>query len=396
MIIKNIEIEGVGGIANNLKLLFDPQVNIICGQNGVGKTTIIETIAHFFSTNNSTNISTNILKKNVNNKIGKVGATIEDKGQEIYNSFNIDEFSAIESSFLRFSNYSDLSFASRVISLKTIRTFDYQKLNNIGRDPERDEYYNSEYIIKGTHFGDIKNWLIGRYLFSPHKDSLTEEELHNLEIAKKCFSILNPNFSFNRIIANTFDIMVNTPSGEIYYEYLSSGFKSTLSILFGIIKEIEFRKNNQKVDEFDGIILIDEVELHLHPEWQERIMGILTEVFPKVQFFVTTHSPHILQNAEANQIIPLYFDEDNQVCVRDISNYEYGFQGWTIEEILTDIMGMKTLRTELYTKKMKEFEKSVDEENYEKAKEVYNFLNKILHPNSELRKLLEIQLIRAR
>lgn len=120
--------------------------------------------------------------------------------------------------------------------------------------------------------------------------------------------------------------MVNTPSGEIYYEYLSSGFKSTLSILFGIIKEIEFRNNHEKVDEFDGIVLIDEVELHLHPEWQERIMGILTEVFPKVQFFVTTHSPHILQNAEANQIIPLYFDEDNQVCVRDISNYEYGFQ----------------------------------------------------------------------
>lgn len=322
MIIKNIEIEGVGGIANNLKLCFAPKVNIICGQNCIGKTTTIETIAHFFSTNGSTNV----LKKNVNSKIGKVSATVEYKGQEICNSFDIDKFSAIEVSSLSFSNYRDSSFTNRVISLKTIRTFDYQRLNNIGRDPERDDYNNSGYIIKGTHFGDIKNWFINRYLFSPHKNSLTEEELHNLEIAKKCFSILNPNFSFNRIIANTFDIMVNTPSGEIYYEYLSSGFKSTLSILFGIIKEIEFRNNHEKVDEFDGIVLIDEVELHLHPEWQERIMGILTEVFPKVQFFVTTHSPHILQNAEANQIIPLYFDEDNQVCVRDISNYEYGFQ----------------------------------------------------------------------
>lgn len=390
MIIKNIEIEGVGGIANNLKLFFNPQVNIICGQNGVGKTTILEAITNSFLRGGYQTT----IKRNVKCEKAEILTNIENEGNDKEIKVSFDNYFPLEYTKFNTTSYND-HLLRKIISLKISRLFDYKELKSINRDPDR-TYYMDEHMIKGIPINDLKDWFVNRFLYSAHNDALTSAQLYNFEKAKKCFSILNSNFIFKTVNASSNDIMLNTPSGEIYYEYLSSGFKSTLSILFGIIKEIEFRNNNQKVDEFDGIILIDEVELHLHPEWQERIMGILTEVFPKVQFFVTTHSPHILQNAEANQIIPLYFDEDNQVYVRDISNYEYGFQGWTIEEILTDIMGMKTLRTELYTQKMKEFEKAVDEENYEKAKKVYIFLNKILHPNSELRKLLEIQLIRAR
>ncbi|MEK5761019.1 AAA family ATPase, partial [Acinetobacter variabilis] len=68
----------------------------------------------------------------------------------------------------------------------------------------------------------------------------------------------------------------------MFYEYLSSGFKSIISILFGIIKDIElrFKEPYCNAKDFDGIILIDEVELHLHPEWQEKASSILKKVFP--------------------------------------------------------------------------------------------------------------------
>ena len=126
----------------------------------------------------------------------------------------------------------------------------------------------------------------------------------------------------------TNDIMVNTPQGEIYFEYLSSGFKSIIYLLFSTIKEIEFRFKEQNVlaKEFDGIILIDEVEIHLHPEWQEKIISILKDAFPCAQFIVTTHSPHVIQTAEPNQVIALQLQDDNDISIRtDLKTSKYGF-----------------------------------------------------------------------
>ncbi|ATA91359.1 recombinase RecF [Capnocytophaga canimorsus] len=395
MIVKEINIDGIGGISNSLKLSFHPQVNIICGRNGIGKTTILEAVAQITI---SGTYYDSILKKNVDCEKGTIHSTIEDDGEPIETNTDIAEFSPTEGTNLKTQIYHQklYSLSKKIISFKTFRTFNYKNLKSICKDPERHEnYINSQYAAQGIPLNDIKDWFVNRYLYHPHPNALSDAQTYNFEKAKECFSILNPSFSFSRVEASSNDVMVNTPNGEIYYEYLSSGFKSTLSILLGIMKEIEYRNKDQKVDDFDGIILIDEVELHLHPEWQEKIMEILTKVFPKVQFFVTTHSPHIIQNAEANQIIALYFDEKNNICQKDVSDYEYGFKGWTIEEILTDVMGMQTLRTELFTEKLKEFGIAVDEENYEKAKEIYNFLKKILHPQNELRKLLELQLIAA-
>ncbi|WP_170936180.1 AAA family ATPase, partial [Escherichia coli] len=83
---------------------------------------------------------------------------------------------------------------------------------------------------------------------------------------------------------------MNTPNGEIWYEYLSSGFKSCMAIIIGIIKEIELRfiKEDIYAADFDGVIIIDEIEMHLHPDWQARITEVMTTMFPQTQFIVTT------------------------------------------------------------------------------------------------------------
>ena len=54
-----------------------------------------------------------------------------------------------------------------------------------------------------------------------------------------------------------------------------------------------------------GIVLIDEVDLSLHPTWQKRIMGILKEQFPRIQFICATHSPFIIQSLEEGELITL-------------------------------------------------------------------------------------------
>lgn len=383
MRVNNLKIEGVGGIIS-LDLAFNEKMNLLCGPNGIGKTTILESIAHIFSNGN-----TNILKRNVSSEISKISAQIDIEGKIEDKIIQFDTF--IPETPTHVSGFHNRT--SGLISLKTTRTFQYQSLESVSKDSNKENHILWNDAINGINLTDIKNWFVNRYLYSPHAGALSSEQLKNFELAKKCFSLLNKDFSFSKVNASSNEIMINTPSGEIYYEYLSSGFKSIISILFGIIKEIEFRFKDPQInaEDFKGIILIDEIELHLHPEWQEKIVDILLEVFPNAQFFASTHSPHVIQTAKPKQIIALGF-ENNNVIQRELPNTDFGFQGWTIEEVLTDVMGMTNLRTEIFKELILEFDKEIENENAQKAEEIFNQLDKLLHPENTLRKLLKFQL----
>jgi len=387
MKIKSIDIEGIGGI-KNLHIDFDDHMNFICGPNGIGKTTILECVAHSFSFS-----STNILKRNVSSEQGIFKAIIEIDGESKQSSVQIADFHPDKK-----SNISGLhQYAEKLLSLKVTRTFQYQPLQAVAKDVDKNANTSFEEAKSGVKINEVKNWFVNRYLYSAHDGALTDEQLHNLEIAKKAFSLLSEGFSFKKVLASSNEIMIDSPSGEIYYEYLSSGFKSCLSIIFGIIKDIELRFKSPciKADDFDGVILIDELELHLHPEWQAKISSILIEVFPKIQFITSTHSPHILQNAKPNEIIALAENEEG-VYRRQLNGGSYGFQGWTVEEVLTDVMGMEDTRTDTYKEKLFEFENAITAENYSAAEAAYKELDKLLHSDNYLRKLLKLELVSIR
>lgn len=383
MKVLKIKIEGVGGI-ESLELNLHEKMNLICGPNGIGKTTVLEVISHVFF-----NGQTQILKRNVGAERSIISVDIENNGQK--ESKNI-EFNTFEPE-KQTSISSFHQFASAVITFKTARIFNYQNLQSVSKDINKEQNNLWDEAKLGINLNEIKNWFVNRYLYSAHKNALSQEQINNLELAKKCFSILDSTFSFSRVDAGTNEIMINTINGEIYYEYLSSGFKSIISILFGIIKEIEYRFKNPKINaiNFDGIILIDELELHLHPEWQGKIVEILVEVFPNVQFIVSTHSPHIIQAASPNQIIALE-RTSNRVVQRNLPPSSYGFKGWTLEEVLTDVMGMKDTRTEFYNETLSKFNSLMDDEKYDEAKKLFSTINEFLHPENNLRKIIEIQL----
>jgi len=382
MWVKEINIVGVGGI-ESLVLKLDKNMNIVCGPNGIGKTTILESIAHIFLHG-----QTNILKRNAKSDSSEINAIVDVDGEEKRTKIQFSEF--VPSKAAQFSGLYNLS--EKLLSLKINRTFIYQPLNSVNKDTEKPRGSTWGEASQGLNLNDVKNWFVNRYLYSPH-NTLTEEQLANYELAKSSFSALNDNFTFSRVDASTNEILINTPSGEIYYEYLSSGFKSTLSIIFGIIKEIEFRfvDPRMKAEEFDGVILIDEIELHLHPEWQSIIASALQKLFPNAQFICTTHSPHIIQAAEPNQIIAIE-SHDGRSAQRNLPSTEHGFKGWTIEEVLTDVMGMEALRTPAYKEKILSFEKAIDSEDYIEAKSSLEILESMIHPNNPMKKMLRFQL----
>lgn len=384
MKIKEIELKNIGCI-RHLHLDFNENMNILCGPNGVGKTTIIESVASMFIYGHPT------VKRNVAGDIGSLHAKIEVDGHIKDKTIEIKKFNPLESE--NAISFSDLT--SKIISIKISRNFRYSKLAAIPSDQSREQPTLWNETISGVTFDGVKGWFVNRYLYSAREETLSEEQISNYHLAERCFSIINSQYRFSRVMGATNDIMVDTPHGEIYFEYLSSGFKSIIYLLFCTIKEIEFRfkEQNLKAENFDGIILIDEIEIHLHPEWQERIIYILRETFPCAQFILTTHSPHVIQTAEPNQIMALQLDENNNVSLRtDLQTSKYGFKGWTVEEILYDVMGMHTMRSEMYHDLIEKFGKAIDNENEEEAKSIYAELEQLLHPRNSQRKLLSFQL----
>lgn len=383
MKVESVVISNIAGI-EELRLNPHPRLNIICGSNGVGKTTVLESIAHLFAAG-----YTNILKKRAGTSGGYVEGSISNVNTLREVRLEVMEFSPRGNQHV--GGQHDL--AVKVLAFKTNRLWPYHSLEAVVRDRDYRNHASYEEAKTGVQLGDIKSWIVNRFLYSALPNALQPQQMLNFQHAKDCFSILSPEVHFSHVDAATNEIMLDTPAGMIFYEYLSSGYRSTLSLLLGIIKELELRNAEPRIvaADFDGIIFVDEIELHLHPEWQAKVVDRLLTAFPKAQFFVSTHSPHVLQSADPAHVIALAI-RDGRVVKRELPQNEHGFAGWTIEEILTDIMGMGDLRAPAYFDAIKLFDLAVDRDDVEKARLAFADLDKMLHPKSVARKMLSFQL----
>lgn len=384
--IDNIEITNIGPI-RNLKLKFNPHFNIICGSNGIGKTTILECLAESFCGHRYT------LRKNSCSEFGKWMVGLWENQSFLSKTIEID--SVRPNKKTETESWSLIDYSRYVLYYKTNRAIDYMAVDAISKDPEQSNFDYANLLKNGSNYAEIKKWFINRFLWSGHPGELTEEQMSNLDAAKRVFEIMSDGFSFDKIDHETNDIVLNSPTGKIVFEQLSSGFISFAIILLGLIKDIEYRfkEPHIKVEDFDGILIIDEMDVHLHPELQARIYYALNQLFPKAQIFTSTHSPHVIQVAKPDEMIPLVRHENGSLVVNPIVNKEYGCQGWTIEEILNDVMGMQDTKSNKYMEELDKFNQALDADDAAKAHEAYDVLCKMLHPDNYLRKVLEIQMV---
>ncbi|WP_100752976.1 AAA family ATPase [Vibrio salilacus] len=100
-------------------------------------------------------------------------------------------------------------------------------------------------------------------------------------------------------------IATHKDQGDVPVSYLSDGVRNML----GMVADIAYRAvrlnphlAENAVNDTSGIVLIDEVDMHLHPQWQQLVLQNLSEAFPNIQFIVTTHSPQVLSTVKQEQI----------------------------------------------------------------------------------------------
>lgn len=164
-----------------------------------------------------------------------------------------------------------------------------------------------------------------------------------------------------------FKIEESGREGYTFYE-LSGGYSAVLSILMDLILRMEVNKGKEY--DVSGIVLIDEIETHLHLELQKKILPFLIKFFPNIQFIVTTHSPFVLNSID-NAIV---YDLENKIKVEDLSAYSYE----AIVENYFDInMYSKEITNKLniYEKLVKSLNKT--DEELEKEVELRRYFNNL-------------------
>jgi len=180
------------------------------------------------------------------------------------------------------------------------------------------------------------------------KSSAPSEADNALEIVRKAINTcLAPSgwggidFSIDRQ-----EIVARHPQhGELPVAMLSDGIRSMLTL----VADIAFRmvKLNPNLGPYaashtGGIVLIDEVDMHLHPSWQQTVLASLREAFPKVQFIVTTHSPQVLTSVDSSSIRSLQTEVDSATG-KTIAAVKSDFaqtQGVASSDLLAQIMGV--------------------------------------------------------
>lgn len=129
--------------------------------------------------------------------------------------------------------------------------------------------------------------------------------------------------------------------GELPFHLLSDGQRNTLALVGDLAYKAAHMNphlGDETLQKVNGVVLIDEIDLHLHPNWQRHIVNSLRNVFPAVQFIATTHSPFIVQTLREGELISLDKETVPKTENLSIAAIAKGLMG--VEEISEKVMGV--------------------------------------------------------
>jgi energy-coupling factor transporter ATP-binding protein EcfA2 len=133
-----------------------------------------------------------------------------------------------------------------------------------------------------------------------------------------------------------------TRSGWVPLRQLGYGYQTLITWVADLVSRMAERYPDSKNPLAEpAVVLVDEIDLHLHPKWQRKLMGFLTERFPNTQFIATAHSPLVVQAAADANLAVLRWEGDHVVIDNEVDN----IRNWRIDQILTsDLFGLETAR----------------------------------------------------
>jgi predicted ATP-binding protein involved in virulence len=420
MRITKLQVENFRSI-QNIDFEFDYHLNVFYGVNGVGKSTILDALALMLSwvtkrTINFRSQGTHI-NKEYDIKNGEKYSSLRLGLKYLYNNeihgpefnFALHQFKAKEPESWKKYTASDLSGVHTVTHAINDRLtyenspkanlplFCYYRVDRVVNDvPLKIKTKHSFDIFsayeqafeKGSNFRLFFEWFRSKEDEENEQNSrLPEAERifdNQLQTVRNALESFMPDFKDFRIKRKPKLRMVVSKQGEeVTIQQLSDGEKCFMALIGDLARRLAIANPNlENPLEGTGAVLIDEIDLHLHPKWQQVVVQRLRQTFPNIQFFISTHSPFVLTETKPEQLFCLKQENGEMKVETGLNTY-----GHTSERILEDFMGLERTRPEDVEKKFSDLYNAIHQKDKEKSFQLFEKLKEELGEDTEFNKI---------
>lgn len=294
---KGIKEVSIKGLPENTQWIF------LTGENGFGKTSVLQAIAaglygRYDSNGNQLLPNDSIVK--ISTRYFDIVPKIkfDPDGKSLYH------FLILPQNLLKLKNLTSLDFSNVIKSALT--TYGSSRLQIAARTTKEDlekqspptySLFNTDAVLL-----DIEQLLKDTKAYRPN----------DFEQIVAIFKELLPNLANIEIDASQKNIQVkyyekddegNLVNEGVTFTQLAAGYRNIIAMVGDMMYRLSMKQEVANLADLEGIVIIDEVELHLHPKYQKLFVQKLTKLFPKIQFIASTHSPIPLLGAPPETVI---------------------------------------------------------------------------------------------
>lgn len=354
---------------SELHVDFDPRLTVFVGANGSGKTTILDALAIFLEM-----IADSYLRYPDDIVISLKDVKIQrDKIDEIIFDPQIAYKFYYKNNDNNFLDYTVYHHQLRIQELDNINEINNIIKNNIKPvvvnygskrivntyQHESGAHSEYEYAFKNAFYAEIDfsstlTWFIEKSAeeaMQGRRKRDLDYTIPELDAARKAVSKALGDYNEPYADGTPPQLFIThtaTPDIPLNIQQLSDGYRTMLALVMDLARRMALAAQKYKNEiknalDYPAIVLIDEVELHLHPAWQQRVLPSLLEIFPNTQFIVTTHSPQIISSIEPKHLRIL---SQNRISPPSSSTY-----GAESQRVLEEVFGVTARYSENEAKK---------------------------------------------
>lgn len=198
-----------------------------------------------------------------------------------------------------------------------------------------------------------------------------EYEDKSLSVVKHAMLAMLDGFEDIHIDRKPLEMKVKKDGKYLTINQLSDGEKCTIALFGDLARRMALANPGRENPlEGTGVVLIDELDLHMHTSWQRKVLGVLKDTFPNIQFIITTHSPQILGETDHTFNLLYMFKDGKRISLKSYKS----FMGWDTNVILEEVMNTTSVNQDIkrMIEKMYVF---IDEKEFDKAEAMADLLD---------------------
>lgn len=288
------------------------EVHIFTGENGTGKTTILQLMAYAFSieeNRNSANINSKI-KQNIGFLSVNHQSKLSESDRRDYDAFTFGTTTSLRHvSEAKQRYWQSIHAQNQDFRVALFAYSGYRRINKVeleGIKEQREHPLSNALNFDNTgNPEDILQWIVNtkaaEYIATAQGDheeaARYKDAIDRLE--KAIGQIIGQKVAFI-LETKPYNVVITLDHERLNFNVLPDGLKSIVSWLADLLMRMDRIRwrNDTPVFERNFILFLDEIDVHMHPAWQRKILPVIQHLFPNAQIFLTTHSPFVIGSVD--------------------------------------------------------------------------------------------------